>query len=248
MQLQLLFSDIRHPENTFHNIYNILREKVGKAVVLHFQVTSDEARSIAAITQSQAKSDVWHEERQWRLTSSRFGEIARCTGRRDYNKLCANLFTPPELCTRPILHGRQYESKALVAFTKQTGLEVQKVGLIIDPSLPFLAASPDGLVGTSHTVEVKCPYKAREKMIEPGADFPFITVDMKLSRQHRYFDQVQGQMMLTKRQSCYFVVYTFKDLKVLNVAYDHDYCHLSLLPKLKDFYEKFYRPYVAGTL
>ena len=219
--------------------------------VFYFQVTSDEARRIATISQSQAKSDVWHEERQWRLTSSRFGEIAHCTGRRDYKKLCASLLNPQKLFTRPILHGRQYESTALSAFVEQTGLKVQKVGLVIDPSLPFLAASPDGLVGITHTVEVKCPYKGRKDMVRPGPNFPFITEegsDLKLRKQHKYYDQVQGQMLLTKRESCYFVIYTFIDLKIISVQFDQEYCQLSLIPKLKLFYEKFYRPYVASTL
>ena len=122
-------------------------------------------------------SEAWHEERQWRLTSSQFGEISHCTGRRDYRKLCASLLIPQKLCTRPILHDRQCERIALSAFVQQTGLEVLKVGLVIDPSLPFLAASPDGLVGTTHTVEGKCPYKGRQERIRPEPNFPFLNME-----------------------------------------------------------------------
>ena len=83
------------------------------------------------------------------------GEIAHCTGRRDYGKLCASLLGPQKLCTCPNFHGRTYERIALSAFIQQTSLQVQNFGLVIDPSLIFIAALPDRLVGATHTVEVK---------------------------------------------------------------------------------------------
>lgn len=40
--------------------------------------------------------------------------------------------------------------------------EIKESGLIVDESMPFLGASPDGLISNDMCVEIKCPYSARE--------------------------------------------------------------------------------------
>lgn len=95
----------------------------------------------------QAKSDDWYKQREWRITASRFGEITHMTERRNINKLCDSLLNSGHLTTAAILHGRQNESTARKKFEEVTGLSVSNCGLFIREDLPFLAASPDGLVG-----------------------------------------------------------------------------------------------------
>lgn len=56
------------------------------------------------------------------------------------------------------------ESEAIQAFTTATQMPVQESGLWLSPS-GVLGASSDGLVGSSATLEAKCPYDAREKSI-----------------------------------------------------------------------------------
>ena len=43
---------------------------------------------------------------------------------------------------------------------------VEPCGLFVDTSKPFLAASPDGVVGQDAVVEVKCPLRCAETSLE----------------------------------------------------------------------------------
>ena len=60
-------------------------------------------------------------------------------------------------------HGRENEVQARNAYISSTGLMVRLCGLVVNPTLPCLGASPDGLVHdpleTSFGIlEIKCPY------------------------------------------------------------------------------------------
>lgn len=89
-------------------------------------------------------------------------------------------------------------------------------GLFVDPTLPYLAASPDGLIGDNSIIEIKCPFSIRDftpenaykenkiKYLEQKDD------KLSLKKSHDYFYQVQGQLHITQRKFCYFVVWTPK--------------------------------------
>lgn len=121
-------------------------------------VTTKQAADIEAETKQQAGCARWAEERQYRLTASRFGEICKMTQRRNIEKLCNSLFEHSYICTPAITHGKLYESTAIKKFETITNLKVQPAGLFVLPELPYLGASPDGLIDDNVIVEVKCPY------------------------------------------------------------------------------------------
>lgn len=148
-------------------------------------------------------------------------------------------------------HGKLYEAKALKSFEQKYNFKVKRAGFFICISKPFLGASPDGLIDLDSVVEVKCPYNGRQECIEPGPNFNFLTYEsgeIVIRKNHKYYDQIQGQLFITKRAYCYFIVYTFKDMFVQKIAIDVDYCEKSLIPKLELFYSKYYMPYLASTL
>jgi hypothetical protein len=139
------------------------------------------------------------------------------------------------------------------AFERETGQTVERCGFYVDIHRPYLGASPDGLVGTDALIEVKCPFAGRLEKIQPGKHFPFLMTDSltgerTLKLASKYYYQIQGQMFVAKKQTCYFVVYTFKDLFIQRVDIDHECCQNSLLPKLDIFYDKFYMPYLTSLL
>lgn len=108
------------------------------------------------------------------------------------------------------------ESEAIQAFTTATQMPVQESGLWLSPS-GVLGASSDGLVGSSATLEAKCPYDAREKSISEAVQNKGFCVSMEggvysLRRDHPYWHQVQGQLHLTARETCYFTVWTTKQV------------------------------------
>ena len=168
------------------------------------------------------------------------------------NKLCNAMLNPIPLSTKAIMHGRKYESVAINKLESVLNTKVKSCGLFIDKELPFLAATPDGLVGEDGIVEVKCPYKGREKNITASPEFPFLTEDengcLALKEGHNFYAQVQGQLAITKRKTCHFAIYTFEEFHVIDIPFNEKYCSSVLLPKLYGFYNDYYRPYIAKSL
>ncbi len=213
--------------------------------------TQEEAAALEEKTRDQAKSREWFSARKFRLTASRFGEICKATAAKDVPSLCASLTTTSNIQTRAILHGKTYEKTAIAEFEKKTNESVLPCGFFVDPSFPFLGASPDGKVGEEALVEVKCPFSAREKKIEVCPEIPYLEEadgDLRLKKNHNYYYQVQGQLAITKRKFCYFVVYTFQDLFVEKIEYDSDFFQTELVPKLTEFFKMHYRPFVASKM
>lgn len=204
-------------------------------------------------TRGQSSNKKWFGERTWRLTASSFGQITHMTDRRNKQKLCNSLFSSKQINTLATLHGKKYERKAIKCFECKYKVKVNRCGLFIYEAKPFLGASPDGVIDDLHIVEVKCPYLGREKIVEPKSLKYFVYLEEKdgiiqLKRSSHYYDQVQGQLLISGRKFCYFVVYTFQSLFVEKIEYDQDYCRFSLVPKLELFYEKWYKPFVASKL
>jgi len=54
--------------------------------------------------------------------------------------------------------GHDHEPIALQDYEVFTGNDVERVGLITCPDMPYLAVSPDGLIGSSAGLEIKCPF------------------------------------------------------------------------------------------
>lgn len=52
--------------------------------------------------------------------------------------------------------GTRLEPDALAAFELETGKQIERVGLAEDDDNPLIANSPDGLIGETEAVEIKC--------------------------------------------------------------------------------------------
>ena len=60
--------------------------------------------------------------------------------------------------------------------------------------------------------------------------------------------QVQGQMAITKKETCYFVTFTLCDINIELIHFDPAFYEQNMLPALKNFYEKFYHPLIVKSL
>ena len=59
---------------------------------------------------------------------------------------------------------------------------------------------------------------------------------LSLKCEHNYFHQVMGQMAITERNWCDFVVYTKKSISVQRIMFSEEWKQ-NILPKLRDFYQ-----------
>lgn len=113
------------------------------------------------VTRGQASCERWRYERNKRIPSSFFKEVA---GRR-LTTLCANLVKRilyrDNVSTKAMEYGKAHESAVIKIYEQEKSVKVKRCGLFIDPQHPFLCTSPDGLIGEDGLLEIKCPFSAK---------------------------------------------------------------------------------------
>lgn len=98
--------------------------------------------------------------------------------------------------------------------------------MFIHKSKPYLAASPDGLIGKDGIIEIKCPPSIKEYTPEEAVDkkkIKYMISDGKkvtLKKTDNYYYQVQAQLNITERNYCYFVVWTPKGNYYMTIIID----------------------------
>jgi len=214
--------------------------KVGQEIIV----------DISNATNGQRDNPTWHILRKGRLTASNFGDVLQA--KRVTPSLIKRLLGDYDLSkVKAVTWGIHNEEEALKQFEMTTGLTVQSTGLWLDSS-GIIGASPDGLIGNNCILEIKCPYTHRNNLISEAlehSDFYLTKEDDKitLKKDHKYWHQIQGQLFLTNRMFCYFVVWTSKDFLSITIKRDEGWS--DNIEVLKDFYyHKLFPKIVEGEL
>ncbi|KAG8233224.1 hypothetical protein J437_LFUL012429 [Ladona fulva] len=125
---------------------------------------------------------------------------------------------------------------------QESNIKVTPAGLFIDEDKPYLAATPDGLIGEDGVVEIKCPYSL-EKMspaegIASGRIEYCIMKDghLILKKNHDYMYQIQGQLHITRRKFCIFALWSPKGMLTQTIEKDGSFWSNSMESKLEKFY------------
>ena len=113
-------------------------------------------------------------------------------------------------------------------------------GLFVDPSRPYLGASPDLLVHCSccgmGLSEMKSPFSIVNEI--PSA------IKSPLRKEHAYYAQIRGQLVaLAGRTYCDFFVFTRVGYFTQRINFDKSYWH-----KLVSNLEFFFKNYVDSEL
>ena len=208
-------------------------------------ITPEEADQLEEATVKQRECTLWKEERQKRLPSSLFGRIVKAKSDGAKQNIAKDIINGSSIPrSRQIAHGISNEAKARSAYEAKYGLKVTPCGIVVSPEWPYLPCSPDGLVGEDITLEIKCPYTAKEQEVNPHT-VPYIKENCvhqyELDPKHDYYHQVQAHMMLTERSMAHFVVYTNKEVKKINVPYDPPFAE-NMRKQLSSFFENVFKP------
>lgn len=124
--------------------------------------------------------------------------------------------------------------------------KVENCGFFIHEKIPYIGASPDGLVSCSccglGLMEIKCPFcQHGNSILEAAEDRQFCleTVDGRtfLKKEHVYFYQVQCQLAVTGRAFCDFCVWTGKELFIQRIRLDPDFVN-GALERIANFFRK----------
>ena len=214
-------------------------------------ITEDEAAYLAEATKLQAKSLLWFDHRRGRITASKFHPVCRTSITSPSQSLVQQILkTGGSVTSAAIEWGVQNEKVAVQEFKKKvspshTSFELKFTGLHVNAKYPHLGASPDGLVSCEccgeGLLEVKCPYSIRHTS-PTSADTPkdfYLKPDnegtLKLSRTHKYYYQVQGQMAVCERKYTYFVCWTPQGLHLERIEQDQQFFS-SIKPTLDYFF------------
>lgn len=208
--------------------------------------TKEEVLELEKKTANQKNCQLWLEERRLRLTASNFGLICNRKPESNCGPVVAQMLYR-KVDTPAMKYGQTHEADAVKVFEELTGVTVTKCGLFVDPQRPWLAASPDGLVGEDSVLEVKCPMAGKdltpEEVIQQkkGLVGSFWQYDKgkksyAVKKRHSYYHQIQGQLQIKQIKNCYFVLWTPLGMKVEKVEKDDIFWKTTMLPKLEQFY------------
>lgn len=216
--------------------------------LLSIKKSKREIEEVEEKTREQYNSPEWLEERRKILTASNFGIICRRKPSTYSGPLVKSLLTNSLIQSSALNWGRDNEAKALDELQNTKKIVIRKCGLFLSEKYSFLGATPDGLIGDSGLVEIKCPWSAKHLTPEEGILQKKITFwrytngQYILNTKHKWYYQIQGQLAVTNRNYCLFCIWTPLGIKTETILMDNDFWSEKVYPILEKFYFNCYLP------
>jgi hypothetical protein len=210
--------------------------------------TQDQVLKLNEDTKAQASSSLWRNHRKGRITSTTMREVIHALDKDNVVQKILQYDAVNIDMIPAVKWGHDNEQAAFqqyldVVSSLCRNLSVEKTGLIVSMSNPYIAASPDGLrKGSCHgvtVIEIKCPFKFRD--ISPDNDEALndsgycLDRQLCLKKKHKYYTQVQVHMFVTGATACDFIVWTPKGIVITEVLKDTDYHNKMAEDSLKFF-------------
>jgi putative phage-type endonuclease len=129
--------------------------------------------------------------------------------------------------------GTTNESNGILAYSAHTGNVVKNTGLHVHPHNPWLAGSPDGLIGTEGLLEVKCPYWRKKDGTRVHKEVPT-----------HYYLQVNLCLECSEREWCDFISWSPEGYKIYRITRDKE-LHELLMPHYLSFFSAMQRAATA---
>lgn len=224
------------------------------------------AIKISANSVNQSSSDVWYHQRAGRITASSVFNCLHFSGQNNNGHLVKQILGQKDSCMNSefipaLVYGRKYEPKAREIYLETNGkihkkLKYAAAGLVISDKLPFIGASPDGLIECEcclpGCIEIKCPYTHKEKTPKAAAESDSKNFELKngtpvlrKNRNSPYFCQMLCQMAVTKRTYCDFILYTQSGIFSERVHFDEELWK-SMEENIVKFYQTFIFPKIIS--
>ena len=172
-------------------------------------ISVEQASTVEKETRKQSDSKLWFEQHASRVTASKFYSVLHTNQSQPSVSLIKSICYPEAVrfFSNACTYGCKHEDDARLTCAEQmkhTAFSLKGCGLLLDPSNPFIGASPDGTVECSccgtGILEIKCPYSCKDKPFEHRAEeqsffLENVSSDRVLKKNHAYYYQVQLQMI-----------------------------------------------------
>ncbi|KAL3890954.1 hypothetical protein ACJMK2_003223 [Sinanodonta woodiana] len=216
-------------------------ELLKKCQKIELIVSEEQAKAVESATREQSNSKLWHRFRTGRITASKMKNVCNTDPTFPSQSLIKSICYPEsyKFKSAATQWGCQHEKYAREIFfekvkTAHENAKLEESGFFINPVVPFIGASPDGIFSCDccgqATVEIKCPFCKRESTFDVAmsTDKKFYLQEetdkgqLTLDKNHSYYYQVQTQLGVTKLDLAYFVVWTEKDLHIEQITFDSE--------------------------
>lgn len=195
---------------------------------------------------------IWRFSRRIRLTSSMLRLVPK-KETTDPQKAVKAILHPTFTGNKATEHGRISEPVARRAFEEQTGVTVAQVGLVVSPDMPWIAASPDGIIEELNAIlEIKCPLMENCTELVEGGKFDVRRdsgghLVLAPNGKNAYYYQVQFAMLCTGMSRCFFFLWSKEKTYIIDVPHDVDFV-TQHLPRMRKFYFGSLLPAVVSDL
>lgn len=210
-------------------------------------------------TRGQRNNPLWHQYRQYRITSSTARKLLHSTdvGRPALINKIMNLqpVHNEENIPPAMLYGIMNEDRARQRYANITGHAVQECGCFVEG---VLLASPDGYVpDTDHLLEIKGLANQRDQKVldaindkQSCKSYPYaLTEDgkpfLKKDNCRGYYEQVQLQMGLSGKTTVDFIVYTNTDMVYFPIQFDEVFFS-GLKLELQQWHKAYIKPLLTS--
>lgn len=110
-------------------------------------------------------SDEWHEHRLGCITASQARRLLTVTEKGLPKFVESIIFGGRDIGhLAPVARGKRLEDWGVMAWETRNGITVRRVGLLVHRDFDMIRCSPDGLIGDTGGLEVKCPTRREEHL------------------------------------------------------------------------------------
>lgn len=207
-------------------------------------------------TTRQRESGEWLEIRKLLLTASNFGAVVK--RKKNFHSLVKNILYRSNLSSiASVAHGIKNEAFALQQLASQENVVIEECGLYVDPDCPYIGATPDGRVGDSMIVEVKCPVAAFKLGMATAIKQNKVQIlkhnkkdgSTSINNNSNWYYQVQGQLHVTNKNRCLFGIWggEKEPMEVIYINRDDQFWKEKMKPKIIDFYHNHILPELVDS-
>ena len=212
-------------------------------------LSSETIANLEKATVIQSKSVVWHKHRLGRITSSKMHRVFTLRESTSRSNMIKELLESNSVKTPAMTYGIQKEPTARSAYTKYSrilhdGFVCTESGLMLDAELPFLGASPDGLIDRDccgkGCLEIKCLKTYENGIPDPEKDSNLghnflINDELQLKRSHPFYTQIQGHMLICNVGYCDLYLWSKSNSRAVRVYRDNNFIKQLVIKLYKEY-------------